>query len=262
MPDSTSASVLIVDDEPGMLRTLSAILEREGYVVTTAEDGERAVRLNEEQKFDVVLMDVRMPRKNGIEAFREISRQRPETRFILMSAYGQDDLKQVALEDGAIAFLDKPLEIDQVLRLIREAPEAAILIVDGDEPSGRNIAELLQQQDYHVTLVSSPADALELVEQIQFGIIFIEASLQSSDGRTPMNGLELYLAIRKITPSAVAIMLAEEQERSRELARTAVRNTAYTMVEKPVAPDIVLDLLGQIERQRNSKALKKPPMTD
>ncbi len=114
-------SVLIADDEPNMRKTLSAILRRQGYDVSTADDGEMAVQMCAEKGFDVVLLDVRMPGIDGVEAFRRIRRHQEGVRMILMSAYGLDELKQSSLDEGAIAFLDKPLDISQVIDLMGAA---------------------------------------------------------------------------------------------------------------------------------------------
>jgi two-component system, NtrC family, response regulator HydG len=120
MPDSQTTSVLIVDDERGMRLTLSAILIREGYDVATASDGDQAVGLCHERDFGVVLMDVRMPNLSGIEAFRQIRRHREGARVILMSAYDEVGVKEAALNEGAIAFVDKPLDIEHVIRLVAD----------------------------------------------------------------------------------------------------------------------------------------------
>jgi two-component system, NtrC family, response regulator HydG len=244
--------VLVVDDEPNMRKTLSAILRDEGYEVQTADNGEQAVELCKQHLFDVVLMDVRMPKLDGVEAFRRIRRHQEGVRVILMSAYREDQLKREALDDGAIAFIDKPLDVERVIRLIGETTETAILVVADDQDTVKTISESLQRQQYHVTTVSTPHDALEIAEQIRFDIVFIDVQLAS------MNGLDLYLAIRRITPSAIAIMVSGMEEEFLRVARDAVRRTAFTIINKPIDLDHLFDLLNRIQRQRASDALYKP----
>lgn len=95
-------NILIADDEPNMRTTLSDILQDEGYAVTTAEDGNEAVDLCSKNEYDVILLDVRMPGLDGVEAFRKIRRHREGVRVILMSAYSIDALKVSALEEGPL----------------------------------------------------------------------------------------------------------------------------------------------------------------
>lgn len=247
-----NASVLVVDDEPNMLRTLSAILAREGYSVDTAADGEQAIEKCQARDFDAVLMDVRMPRLDGVEAFRQIRRHRANARVILMSAYREDDLKQEVISDGAIAFIEKPLEIERVIRLISEAPETSILIIEDDEQEAQAIAQSLDSHKYSVTTVRSPMDGLKLVEQIRFDVIFIDVGLPV------MNGLELYLAIKKISPSSVAVMLSDVKDEMLSVAEEAVQHTAYTIIEKPIDLDQLFGLLKRIETQSISQAIRKP----
>jgi len=248
--------VLIVDDEQNMRRTLADILIDEGYDVTTAATGEEAIELCSKNRFEIILMDVRMPGINGVEAFRRIRRHQEGVRVILMSAYSIDALKETALDEGAIAFLSKPLDLEKVVDLIGEVKDTAILVVEDDPETANLLSENLKEQGYRVTITESPHDALELVEQIRFDLIFLGANLPS------MNGLELYLAIKEITPSAVAIMISDMEEEFEEIAKEAVRCNAYTMVRKPLDIDHVLGLLERLTCKRASGDHRKPPMED
>jgi DNA-binding NtrC family response regulator len=126
-----------------------------------------------------------------------------------------------------------------------------ILIVD-DEHTVQLLDSELTSHGYKVTSTHSPHDALELVEQIRFDLVFIDSKLPS------MSGLDLYLAIKKISPTAVAIMITGKGEEFEAIAREAVRRTAYTLVEKPLDIDHILGMLDRITGQRVSGALKKP----
>jgi CheY-like chemotaxis protein len=118
---SAVRSVLIVDDEKNIRVTLADILTDEGYEVGTAETGDKAVRICQKRSFDVILMDVRMPGMDGFEAFRNIRRQRRDVRVIMMSAYGMNAFRRVARDEGATAFMQKPLDVPRLLRLIHGA---------------------------------------------------------------------------------------------------------------------------------------------
>lgn len=135
------SKVLVVDDEPHMRETLAEILKDKGYQVLLAASGEDAIDVCERETPRIVLMDVRMPGMDGVEAFRRIRRHQEGMRVILMSAYSMDALKEAALEEGAIAFLPKPLDLERVVNLISEARDTAILVVEPEEDT----AELLSR---------------------------------------------------------------------------------------------------------------------
>ena len=149
--------ILIVDDEENMRRTLSDILRREGYDTTVAATGEEAVELCSKEGFDIVLMDVRMPGISGVEAFRRIRRNKEGVRVILMTAFDLDELKQAALDEGAIAFLPKPLDLEKTIDLIGGVRETAILVVAEDESIADELSAELTEQGYRVTVTASPA---------------------------------------------------------------------------------------------------------
>lgn len=244
--------ILVVDDEKNMRTTLAAILAEEGYNVTEAATGEQALELCEQQTFGVVLMDVRMPGLNGVDAFRKIRRHQEGIKVILMSAYGVDELKRTALEEGAVAFLSKPLNLQRVINLIKDVQDTAILVVEDDRDEGQRIHDKLREAGYRVTVAHSPQDALELVEQIRFNIVLIDVALPA------MTGLELYLAIKRITPTTIAIMMSGLEEEFEKLARQAVQQTAYTILQKPLDLDHLLNMLKRISGQQVSNAIHKP----
>ncbi len=206
--------------------------------------------------YDVVLMDVRMPGINGVEAFRRIRRSNAGLRVIMMSAFSLDDLKQEALEEGAIAFLSKPLEIESVIGLIEEEKETSILVIEADVDVSSPICNILKDRGFWVRVCDSPHEALTLVEQINFDIIFIDVELSE------MNGLDTYLAIKKITPSSVSIMISGREEEFVRIAQEAVQQTAYTIIEKPLDLDHLISLLSRIQIQRVSDSIQKPQGTE
>ena len=91
--------------------TLADILVHSGFDVSTAVDGESAIEMCQREVFDCVLMDVRMPGINGVEAFRQIRQIQKQVRVILMSAWGDEELKHEALRQGAIAFFGQTAEL-------------------------------------------------------------------------------------------------------------------------------------------------------
>jgi DNA-binding NtrC family response regulator len=118
----TGFAVLVVDDEPGMRDTLMAILEIHGYRVSSAPDGDTAVTAVREGAFDVVVMDVRMPGRDGVSVLEEMGD--PPPNVILMTAYAQEERLRAAVNANAFAVVHKPFDMRRMLRLVADASRA------------------------------------------------------------------------------------------------------------------------------------------
>lgn len=245
-------SILIVDDHPAMRQTLQDILEDEGYAVTTASSGRTALALCQQQTFDVLLMDVRMPDLNGVEVFRELKNQAFTSRVIMMSAYSVEELKKEALEEGAIAFLQKPVDVAFVLKLIEDTEHPPLLVVMDNQEERELLAARLKQQRYRTYTTGTPQAALELARQIQFHVIMIDTKLHA------MSALELYLALKAITPKSVTILFAETDESFIKQAEEAVKHSVYTFLTKPLDLERLFAILETIRKQVYSDFLEKP----
>ena len=103
-----------------MRNTLIDILEEEGFDVESAKDGSEAVARFKAHPFNTVIMDVMMPGKNGVEAFQEMKRLNQDTKAIFMSAFARDDLQDKAMDGGAVAFLNKPIDPSQLINLLEQ----------------------------------------------------------------------------------------------------------------------------------------------
>ncbi len=119
---SSGFAVLVVDDEPGMRDTLVAILEQNGYQVSSAPDGESAYSAVQQADFDVVVMDIRMPGRDGVSVLEDMGK--PPPHVILMTAYAQEERLQAARRANAFAVLHKPFETRRMLGLVADASRA------------------------------------------------------------------------------------------------------------------------------------------
>ena len=118
--------LLLVEDEPGLVLTLTDRLSREGYAVETSADGESGLERAASGAFDLILLDVMLPRLNGLDVLRELRRRRNETPVIVLTARGQVVDKVVGLKLGADDYVTKPFEMMELLARIeaklRRAP--------------------------------------------------------------------------------------------------------------------------------------------
>ena len=118
------ANILIIDDEKSIRNTLKEILEYEGYKVDEAADGVQGLEKLENQDFDVVLCDIKMPKMDGMEVLEKAAEAAPDVPFIMISGHGTIETAVEATKKGAYDFLQKPPDLNRLLITIRNAAVA------------------------------------------------------------------------------------------------------------------------------------------
>ena len=121
-----SPMVMLVDDEPHICGAISRILEREGYEVIATHDGESALRLNQEKKPQVILLDIMMPGMDGREVCRRLRQNSSDTRIIYFTA--KVDVDKRKLQNDADGLIAKPAASKQILSVIGSALQEAAAV--------------------------------------------------------------------------------------------------------------------------------------
>ena len=117
----SKGQILVVDDEAAQREILRTILTAEGYQVETAGTAAEALDKGGKRRFDLILSDLRMPGADGLSLVRDLSREDPPTLVIIMTGFGSLDSAEQAMKQGAFDYLTKPLERDDLLRIVGRA---------------------------------------------------------------------------------------------------------------------------------------------
>jgi len=242
------ASVLIVDDDLSLCKTMALVLRRKGYGVATAKNGPEALATVRDGAFDIVFLDIKMPVMDGVETHRRIKKIRPEMIVVMMTAYAVEDLVQDALREGAYSIMYKPLDMDKVVAVIDEATGtkggALILVVDDDSGTCDVLRNILTRKGYRVGIAHTGEAAIAMAREKAYDIILIDMKLPT------INGLETYLAIKKVSPQAVAVMMTAYRQEMNELVEQALSNNAYACLHKPLDMEEMLRLIEEIQKRR------------
>jgi two-component system response regulator AtoC len=156
--------VLIVEDEKLIRWSIKSRLEEKGYIVSEVDSGKKAFDLLEEEDFDLMLLDFRLPDTTGLEILRRVRQEAPETSVVMMTAYGTVESAVEAMKLGAFDYLTKPVNLDELTVIVNKALETTSL--------RREVRRLRREQrEIHgaMRLIgSSPAmlEVMELVEKV------------------------------------------------------------------------------------------------
>lgn len=131
MPNETK--ILVVDDEKIAVKNLEHILKKEGYDVIGTSSGINALKLLDEQKFDVILTDLRMEKVDGLQILEKCRNDHPDSEVILITGYATLESAVDAMKKGAFHYIAKPFKLDLVRNIIKEAVEKVKLKKENKE---------------------------------------------------------------------------------------------------------------------------------
>ncbi len=121
---NSKSTILVVDDQPGIRRLLMEVLTEEGYSVSTAANGYEGMQKAKDLNPALILMDMKMPGMDGIETLRELKYLNQAEKVIMMTAYGELGLVNIAKDLGAYAYVTKPFDIIELCTMIGQVISA------------------------------------------------------------------------------------------------------------------------------------------
>ena len=156
-----SGSILVVDDEPAIRESLEILLSDANYKVALAEGGVDGLKKLESDLFDLVLLDVMMPDKNGLEVLEEIGRASPETAVIMITAYGTIENAVRAIKSGALDYVTKPWDNEKLLLDIRNGIQQRKL-----QYENRELKRALKRQSGFANMVGKSERMLKVFDLV------------------------------------------------------------------------------------------------
>ena len=244
--------ILVVDDDRRMAKTLVNIFQVKGYEVEAAHSGPEALEKVAGGRFDCVLTDIKMPEVSGVELYRAIKARQPDLPVVLMTAYSTDRLVNEGLEEGAVAVLTKPLDINALLSFFSSlGRERSIVIVDDDPKFARTLGDILRARGFAVTQIIDPHSVVERV-RANGQMVLLDMKLNS------ISGLEVLKEIREQHPHLPVVLVTGYRKEMAEAIEVALKIGAYTCLYKPFQIEELSQLLTEVRRQELGRILGRP----
>ncbi len=249
---SDKLRILIVDDDQRMALTLKDIFTVKGYEAEAAHSGSEALEKISGSDFDCILTDIKMPEMNGVELYKTIKEVQPDIPVVLMTAYSADKLVKEGLEEGAIATLTKPLDIEAVLSffsMLRK--ERSIVIVDDDPQFCKTMGDILRLRGFEVIKITDPRDVVNKIgEDMQ--VLLLDMRLNE------LNGLDILKEIRRRYPNLPVILVTGYREEMGSMVEEALSISAYTCLYKPLQIEELVEVLREVHHKGLGKVLGQP----
>jgi len=151
--------ILIVDDERIALKNLEHVIRKEGYEVVGTESGPNALKLLEEQRFDVVLTDLRMEKVDGMQILRKCRELNPDAEIIMITGYATLESAVEAMKKGAFHYIAKPFKLDLVRNVVKEAVEKVRL-----KKENKQLREQIENYQGRVKIITQDSNMQRLLE--------------------------------------------------------------------------------------------------
>jgi DNA-binding NtrC family response regulator len=246
--NDNSLTILIVDDDQRMAKTLADILNLRGYKAEIAFNGPDAFAMMRQKRFDCMLTDIKMPEMNGVELYKAVKEEIPGIPVILMTAYATDDLIREGLEDGVIAAINKPLDINLLLSFFSSLRKyGSVVLVDDDHNFSQTLADILRKRGYQARQVNTSPFEVIPPESDAPDILILDVKLNG------INGLDVLEDVRENYPALPVVLITAYPAEMDQIIQSAKKLNIHTVLHKPFEIDELFTTLTQVRNQQLSE---------
>ena len=259
----TRIKLLMVDDDKEFLVSSAHVLNRRGIKVQIAFDGAMALKTLREVKFDVVLLDIKMPGMDGFEVFRRIQIEQPGLPVILLTGHGSIPQAFETSKEGVFDYLTKPCDMDTLSKVIQEAAAQAknqtdtagsigttpksgdqiqVLIVDDEVELLESLKNVLQRREMEVTTVQNGEEALKFMKESIVEVVVLDVKMPG------MDGIVVLQRMKGEFPNVEVILLTGHPTVNTAMA--GMKQSAFDYIVKPPDVDELADTIRQAYRRR------------
>lgn len=243
--------VLIVDDDKIIREQLKKELQRNFFSCYEASNGREALEIFNHEDIDIVLLDVKLPDINGLEVLEKIKKKKPDCEIIVMTGFGTQEIAVQSLRRGAIDYIEKPIDIEELNASLGRAQEHlrekkdlayknTILVLDDDENIVKVLKKAMEKEGYEVFAAYKPKEGLSIIEKHKIDVVITDVAMDGMDGIEVLNRAKrFYQDIEGIVVTGIL---------DQELAVKALRAGAIDYVVKPVnLEELVISVEKAIE---------------
>lgn len=269
MNTTNKARILCVDDEPGILRALSWVLKKD-YSISTANSGEEALKILQDQDFEVIISDQRMPGMMGAELLEKASQMQPQAIRILLTGYSDMEYVLDAINKGEIfRFIKKPWHIPELKRIVGEAvdiaagtaasaatPEAheshapKLLLVDDDPETISMVKEVMGNSELLSVATTIRESVIALSDSSRIGVVISDLEV----GGVDVSGL---LKVLKNKAPEITTVVVSSRSDIQDVINLINQGQVYRFIFKPVKKG-ALKIMIQSALEKHSKMMQDP----
>jgi DNA-binding NtrC family response regulator len=237
-------SILIVDDDPVVLKSCERILKEEGYKTILAGGTQEALDLMADNTFSLLLVDIKMPEKDGLYFIEQARAKNPDIPILVISGYPTEDTISRSIKLGAGGFLAKPFSPDELLEEVKSlfgkrrqrVQTRNILVIDDEQIVLDSVQKIMSSANYKTDLAASSRQGLEWAMNRDYDIVL-------SDIRMPeIGGMKILREIKRAKPSLPVIIFTGYA--TVKSAVQAMKLGAENYIEKPFTPDTLLEAVN------------------
>ncbi len=229
-------SVLIVDDDLDFAESLAELIQIEGHSSHVSTSGVDAISQYSQKPFDLVLMDMKMPGMNGVEAFNGIRKEYGGAQVAMMTGFAVESQLSEALHNGALEILTKPIQINALDSLLEHTlKKQTVLLVDDDVDFSSSVKEILENKGLRTIVVTGGDEAVIAALHGGFDVLLLDIRLQGNHG---LEILEHLKQEGRIIPTIVITAYIEEEG---EAVKQFSEEWGVEIMAKPIHPGQLLD---------------------
>jgi DNA-binding NtrC family response regulator len=238
--------ILIADDEIDSFRFIQDSLEEYGYNVVSVDNPESALKAAKQSFFDLVLLDINMPKMNGIEIFKEIKKFSPLSVVVMMTAGAPEALVEEAVKEGTFAVVRKPFKIDRMIDTVEKALNTTTILVVDDLFTDREVLkDLFEQRGFKCASAEDGYQAVELFKAGKPDVVLVDIKMPG------MDGFEVLEKIKQMSPGSDVIMMSAYLNEG--YLEKALKLGALTCMCKPLKIDNIIDVVDKLKKEALNK---------
>lgn len=245
-------SVLIVDDDRIIREELHRELTRQYFKPLVAADGTEALEIFRREEVDIVLLDVKLPDMDGLDVLKEMKEERPGSQVIVITGMGNQEIAIKSLRAGAIDYIDKPIDMDELSAALGRALEKLaeteeifyrnrLLLIDDEKQIVKPLQKFLEKEGYEVLVAYSGGEGLKIIEEKKIDVLITDIKMDD------MDGIEVLRRAKQLYRDIEGIIITGFKDQ--ELAIRSLRAGALDYINKPLNLDeVLLSIQRALER--------------